>query len=292
MSASAAVLAGHRLARWLGTPAPWIVGVLNVTPDSFADGGRFLAPERARHRAEEMIQEGATVVEVGGESTAPGSRPLDADTEWRRIAPVLEALAGRLPLAVDTYHAATAARALALGVGMINDVSALRADPAMAEVVAASEAVLVLMHAKDAPLPHVSARPRQYRDLVNEVADFLLERAQAAVRAGIGAERIVLDPGWGRFLSLDPEPSWELLRAFASLAARLHPFPVMVAVSRKGFLPAPLEERDPLSQLAALHALEHGAALVRTHHVRMMRQFLEVWRKLGRLPPAPDSVRT
>lgn len=263
---------------------PVIVGVLNVTPDSFSDGGLHLAPGRAVARALEMMEEGADLVEVGGESTAPGSRPLSAEEEWARIGPVLEALAGRVPLVVDTYHADTAARALGLGALAVNDVSALRADPAMAATVARAGAGLVLMHAKDQPLPHASDRPAHYADVVADIAAFLLRQAHAAIEAGVDPGAIVLDPGWGRFVSLDPEHSFELLRRMDELVRRLDPFPVMVALSRKGFLGGRLEERDPLSQLAALHAVEKGARFVRTHHVRMMRQFLELARRLGRLP--------
>ncbi len=276
----------HRLHSLLAAPPPWILGVLNLTPDSFSDGGRFGDPESAIAAARAMMREGAAAVDVGGESTAPGRKPVDAATELARIEPVVRALAPEMPLSIDTYHAATAARCLELGARIINDVSALRADPAMVEVVAGSEAALILMHAKDAPLPHVSPRPARYRDVVEEVAAFLLERADFAVRRGIAAERIILDPGWSAFLSHDPEDSWRLLAAFDRFVARVAPFPVMVAVSRKGLLKVPMEERDPLSQLLALFALEAGAALVRTHHVRMMRQFLEAAAKCGRRPAA------
>ena len=263
---------------------PVVVGVVNVTPDSFSDGGLHLAPDRAVARALAMMEEGADLVEVGGESTAPGSRPLSEEEEWARIGPVLAELAGRVPLVVDTYHAGTAARALDLGVLAINDVSALRADAAMAVTVARAGAGLVLMYAKDAPLPPASERPVHHGDVVAEVTAFLRRQAEVAVAAGVDAGAIVLDPGWGRFLSLDPEDSFELLRRFDEVAASLSPFPAMVAVSRKGFLGGRLDERDPLSQLAALHAVEKGARFVRTHHVRMMRQFLELATRLGRLP--------
>ncbi len=276
----------HPLTGITGSPPPWIMGVLNVTPDSFSDGGRYERFEAAVARAREMCAEGAAIVDVGGESTAPGSRPLDAETELSRIRPVVAALASEIPLSVDTYHARTAAACLALGARIINDVSALRADPALARVVAEAGAVLMMMHAKDAPLPHAGDRPAHYRDPVAEIADFLLRRVDVALAAGIAPERIVLDPGWGRFVSLDPAHSWELLRRFEELAERLAPFPLLVGVSQKGFLGVPMAERPPLSQLAALHALERGAALVRTHHPRMMRRFLDAAERMGRSFPA------
>lgn len=266
---------------------PWIMGVLNVTPDSFSDGGRHLAPETAIAAAREMRAEGATIVDVGGESTAPGSRPVDAAEEQRRVLPVVERLGHEMPLSIDTYRASTAERCLALGAAMINDVSALRADPGLARVVAEHEAGLVLMHAKDGPLPHASDRPAHYRDVVAEIGEFLLRRAEVAIRAGVRETNIALDPGWGRFLALDPAPTWELLDRFDELVARLHPFPVVVGISRKGFLGGDLAERDALSQLLALEAVGKGAAIVRTHNVRLMRRFLETAGRLGhRLPAA------
>ncbi len=276
----------HPLAPMTGSAPPWIMGVLNVTPDSFSDGGRYAGFEAACARAREMVAEGASIVDVGGESTAPGSRPLDPEEELARIRPVVAALAPEMPLSIDTYHARTAAACLALGARIVNDVSALRADPELARVVAEAGAVLVMMHAKDAPLPHASDRPARYRDPVAEIAGFLLRRVEVALAAGIAAERIVLDPGWGRFVSLDPAHSFELLRRFGELAERLAPFPLLVGVSQKGFLGVPMAERPPLAQLAALHALERGAALVRTHHPRMMRRFLELADSMGRDFPA------
>ncbi len=280
------MVGGFRDITALARTRPVIVGVLNVTPDSFSDGGLHLEPAAAVARARAMVAEGADLVEVGGESTAPGRRPLAAADEWRRIEPVITALAGEIPLVVDTYHAETAARALAQGVWAINDVSALRAEPALAQVVAQAGGGLVLMHAKDAPLPHASERPAHYGDVVAEIASFLEVQARRAVAAGVAADAIVLDPGWGRFISLDPEDSFTLLRRFRELVARLAPFPVMVAVSRKGFLGGPMEERDALSQLAALHAVEQGARFIRTHRPAMMRRFLELARRLGRPIPA------
>jgi dihydropteroate synthase len=134
--------------------------------------------------------------------------------------------------------------------------------------------VLVMMHAKDGPLPHATDRPARYRDVVREVGDWLAARVDVALAAGIDADQLVLDPGWGRFLSLEPADSWEMLARFDQLAARLAPIPLVVGISRKGFFGVPLQERDPLSQFTSLVAVQKGAALVRTHHVRMAAQFL------------------
>jgi dihydropteroate synthase len=167
---------------------------------------------------------------------------------------------------------------------MVNDVSALRADPGMADVAREHGCRLVMMHAKDGPLPHATEAPRLYADIVLEIGDFLAARVEHALGRGIRQENLVLDPGWGRFVSLDSADSWRLLEGFARLAERLAPIPLMVGVSRKGFLGVPMAERDPVSQLAALLAVARGARWVRTHEPRMMRQFLEAWRRMGMAP--------
>ena len=273
----------------LPPPAPWIMGVLNVTPDSFSDGGQHLAVAAAVAQGSAMLAEGAHLLDIGGEATSPGARPLDAADELARIEPIVTALAGEAVLSIDTYHAATAARCLELGAKIINDVSALRADPAMADVVREHGAVLVMMHAKDGPLPHATDAPRGYGDVVREIGDFLAGRVDHALSRGIPAERLVLDPGWGRFVSLDPAHSFELLRRFDELALRFRPIPLLVGSSRKGFLGVPMQDRDPVSQLAALAAIARGALFVRTHAPRMMRQFLDMADRIGFSPAAPAA---
>ena len=276
----------HRLVNLLGGGAPWLMGVVNVTPDSFSDGGRHLAADAAVAHGRRLVADGAHLLDLGGESTAPGSRPITSDEELGRLEPVVRALAGEAVLSIDTYHAATAARCIELGAAVVNDVSALRADPEMAAVVRDLRPVLVMMHAKDGPLPHATDRPAHYGDVVGDVADWLSARIDTALAAGIDAEQIVVDPGWGKFLSLEPVHSWEVLARFEQLVTRLTPIPVLVGTSRKGFLGGRLAERDPVSQLTALVAVEKGAALIRTHEVRMAAQFLDAAERMGRPLPA------
>jgi dihydropteroate synthase len=266
----------HRLAELLGTPTPWIMGVLNVTPDSFADGGLFLSPEAAEAQARRLAADGAAIIDIGGESTAPGSQAIGWAEELARIEPVVRALAASHLLSIDTYHARTAARCLELGARIVNDVSAGRAEPEIADVAAEHGAVLVMMYAKDGPLPHATDRPVVYQDVTAEIGDWLAARIDWALSRGLTAEQLVVDPGMGRFVSLDPADSWRLLAGMERLVARLAPVPVLVGTSRKGFLGVPLEERDPVSQLTGLLSVQKGAAIVRTHNARMMRQFLEV----------------
>ena len=266
----------HRLVPLLGSLAPWIMGVLNVTPDSFADGGQFLAAEAAEAQARRLAADGAAIIDIGGESTAPGSRPVGWEEELARIEPVVASLSAGQALSIDTYHARTAARCLELGARIVNDVSAGRAEPEIADVVREHDAVLVMMYAKDGPLPHATDRPVTYQDVTAEIADWLLRRIEWAMARGLAPEQLVIDPGMGRFVSLDPADSWRLLRELDRLVARLAPVPVLIGTSRKGFLGLPLAERDPVSQLTGLLAVQRGAAIVRTHHARMMRQFLDV----------------
>jgi dihydropteroate synthase len=268
-----------------GRPSAGVIGVVNVTPDSFSDGGRYFGDEAAIAHGRSLIAEGADLLDVGGESTAPGSKPIDAASELSRIEGVVRVLAGEVPLSIDTYRAVTAARCLELGATMVNDVSALRADPDLAAVVKEHRALLALSHVKDSPLPHATDDPRVYEDVIAEIGDFLLARVDVALAAGIDERDLILDPGWGRFISLDPDDSWRMLRGFECLVKRLYPMPLMVCTSRKGFLAVPMEDRDPVSQLTALVGVMKGGRFIRTHRPRMAQQFLEVAVKMGLLEP-------
>ncbi|MFQ6049417.1 MAG: dihydropteroate synthase, partial [Phycisphaerae bacterium] len=177
---------------------PLVMGVLNVTPDSFSDGGDFFEPDAAVRQAERMIRQGADIIDVGGESTRPGSQPTPADEQIRRTVPVLERIRARdrqIVLSIDTRCAAVARAGLEAGADMVNDISALRDDPAMAELVARRGAAVVLMHMKGTPAT-MQNRP-VYRDVVAEVCQFLQQRVAAAVAAGIRRQSIVIDPGIG-----------------------------------------------------------------------------------------------
>lgn len=261
------------------TKPPNIVGILNVTPDSFSDGGLFLDPKTAIDRAFQLREEGADFVEVGGESTRPGSEPIPLDEEWRRIEPVLKVIVREIPTAVDTYRAAIAERALALGASLINDVSGLRADPEMARVVARGNARLVIMHSKEpGSRPHASEISRKYRELLPEVGEFLLRQARSAEELGVKRDNIILDPGLGKFLSLDPEDSWQLLSQMKQLTTL--GYPILLGASRKGFLGQ--DNVDSISALLSVFGALQGISYVRVHNVKMTHQFLSTWTKLTR----------
>jgi dihydropteroate synthase len=248
-------------------PRPAVVGVVNVTPDSFSDGGRFLRPEAAVALALGYLEEGATLVDVGGESTRPGSEGVSSEEELGRIEPVLERLQG-LPVSVDTSKAAVARRALELGAIMVNDVTALRGDPELAGVVADADAYLCLMHMLGEPRT-MQDDPR-YGDVVSEVKAFLEERLAAAVAAGIPEERVCLDPGIG--FGKTVEHNVELLARLDELVALGRP--VLVGASRKRFLGRLLGDPDAVTGpvaagvAVAVLAYERGASLFRVHDVR------------------------
>jgi dihydropteroate synthase len=248
-------------------PRPSVMGVINVTPDSFSDGGVHLQPAAAAAAGWRMLDEGAAILDVGGESTRPGSEGVSLDEELRRVVPVLEGLHGA-PLSIDTAKAAVARRALELGAEMVNDVTALRGDPETAEVVAESGAYLCLMHMQGEPRT-MQANPT-YEDVVSEVAAFLEERLRFAVGAGIDEVRICLDPGIG--FGKTAEQNFELIRRLDVLTSLGRP--VLVGFSRKSSLGRvlgnPNATTGPLaaSLAAAVTAYERGATILRAHDVR------------------------
>jgi dihydropteroate synthase len=248
-------------------PRPSVMGVVNVTPDSFSDAGVNFDPADAAAAARRMVEEGVAIVDVGGESTRPGAAAVSADEELRRVERVLERLEG-LPLSIDTSKAAVARRALELGAELVNDVTALRGDAAMAEVVAESGAYLCLMHMQGEPRT-MQADPR-YDDVVAEVKAFLEERLAAAVAAGIAEQRICLDPGIG--FGKTVEHNFELVRRLPELTELGRP--VVVGFSRKSSLGKLLGDASATtgsvaaSVGAAVAAYERGATILRVHDVR------------------------
>jgi dihydropteroate synthase len=248
-------------------PRPSVMGVVNVTPDSFSDGGAYLQPAAGVAAGWRMLDEGAAIVDVGGESTRPGSAGVSLEEELRRVVPVLEGLRGA-PISIDTTKADVARRALELGAELVNDVTALRGDPAMAEVVAESGAYVCLMHMQGEPRT-MQVRPT-YDDVASEVAAFLEQRLRFAVDAGIAEERICLDPGIG--FGKTVEQNFELVRRLDVLTSLGRP--VLIGFSRKSslgrILGDPTATSGPLSASVAIAvvAYERGATILRAHDVR------------------------
>jgi len=251
-----------------GSRRALVMGILNVTPDSFSDGGLYYERDAAVARAEEMAGEGADIIDVGGESTRPGAEPVPEEEQVRRVVPVIEAIARRLetPISIDTSRAAVARRALDAGAQIINDVTALRDDPMMAPLAAERGAPVVLMHMKGTP--RTMQIDPTYEDVVREVVSFLHERIEAAVSQGVRREQIVVDPGFGFGKTL--EHNLELLRRLDELASL--GAPILVGTSRKSMLGEILSvgPRDRVFGMAATVAvaLERGVEMVRVHDVR------------------------
>ncbi|MGH8751852.1 MAG: dihydropteroate synthase [Burkholderiales bacterium] len=259
----------------LSLSRPLIMGIVNVTPDSFSDGGKFISAPAAIAHAYQLAQEGADILDVGGESTRPGAQPVSLDEELHRVLPVLQGLRDSgVPVSVDTGKPEVMRAAIESGASMINDVNALRAPGAL-ETVAASAAGVCLMHMQGTPLT-MQQNPH-YRDVLSEVTHFLQQRIAAAQAVGIARERICIDPGIGFGKNL--EHNLTLLKNVGAL--RVAGVPVLIGVSRKSLLEkiAGLEvyDRVHVSVAAALLAVQKGAAIVRVHDVKATRDALAVY---------------
>ena len=260
---------------------PLVMGVVNITPDSFSDGGDYFEVGRAVARAKQLVSEGADILDLGGESSRPGAAPLPLDEERRRVIPVLDKIVGLgVPVSVDTTKPEIMRDALASGASMINDIFALR-NPGAINAIAASDAGICLMHMQGRP-KHMQRAP-VYGDVLSEVSEFLRDRARCLLDQGIDANRIVLDPGFGFGKTL--EHNLELLRGISTIAAL--GFPVLVGLSRKSLLGRMTGQSDAKSRLgssvaAALVAVVNGASIVRAHDVAETRDALLVWQAAGK----------
>ena len=261
----------------LSLARPLVMGIVNVTPDSFSDGGRHATTTAALAHCERLVAEGADILDIGGESTRPGAHGLASDEELARVLPVLQgALTLGVPVSVDTSNPALMQRALDEGADIVNDVRALQRPGALACVAAYPQAGVCLMHMRGEP--DTMQAQTHYDDVLAEVAAFLRERLNELAAVGIGAERVLLDPGIG--FAKGPEHNLALLREQARLAQAL-PRPLLVGWSRKGTLGLitgrPVGERLAASVAAALAAAHHGAAVLRVHDVAATVDALKVW---------------
>ncbi len=263
-------------------PGPVVVGILNVTPDSFSDGGDFFDPEAAAEHATTMLDEGADMLDVGGESTRPGSDPVSQEEEIRRVVPVLKRILSVCPeavISVDTYRSGTAKAALEAGASLVNDVTALRGDPGMVSLIEEAACPVILMHMQGEP--KTMQKEPNYQDVVREVRNFLAERAEYAVAAGVRLENIIVDPGIGFGKNL--EHNLALLRNLDALVDL--GFPVLIGTSRKSFVERVTgvqEARDRVFGTVAttVLAFEQGATFFRVHDVRANREALAVARAI------------
>jgi dihydropteroate synthase len=268
----------------------YIMGILNVTPDSFSDGGKFFSVDNAVKHAIKMEKEGADIIDIGGESTRPGSKPISIDEEINRVIPVIEELVNRIniPLSIDTYKSEVAKKALDLGVTMVNDITALRSDKNLVSLVAWYDVPICLMHMMGEP-KNMQLNPT-YDDVVKEIYDFLKERANFAISSGILKDKIIIDPGlgFGKRTGNGIEDNQEIIYRLSELKEL--GYPILIGASRKTFIgntcgcKKPLSVNDRLegSIAAASTAVMNGADIVRVHDVKETRQSLNLVDKIVR----------
>ncbi|MBU0668412.1 dihydropteroate synthase [Patescibacteria group bacterium] len=255
------------------------MGILNITPDSFSDGGKFLDVNKACERALQMAAEGADIIDIGGESTGPGSQNVSLQEEIKRVIPVIEKVRGKinLPISIDTYKHQVALHALNIGADMVNDVTAMRGDGEMAKILAEYDVPVVLMYAKD-QTPRTTTESFKYNDVMATVKTFLRERIEYGMQAGIKRDRFIIDPGMGAFVSSDPRYSLEILRRLNELPEL--ELPILIGASRKSFigktLDLPAGQRLEGGLACAAIAVLHGASIIRTHDVKETRRVIDM----------------
>ena len=262
-----------------------IMGIINVTPDSFSDGGKYANVEAAVMRAKQMVADGADIIDIGGESSRPGAEPITANEECRRIIPVVQALAeqSQIPISVDTYKAKVAREALSAGACVINDITALHGDPNMCQIIADAQAGVILMHMQG--VPATMQKAPTYQNVVTEVHAWLTEVASQAVDRGIDSSRIMIDPGIGFGKTFDH--NLEILRHLMQF--RGIGYPMLVGVSRKKFigriLDLPVHQREEGTAATVAWSIINGANVVRVHDVAKMKQVAQVIDTICRTKP-------
>lgn len=272
--------------------APLIMGILNVTPDSFSDGGKFLNPEIAFQKALRLIANGAQIIDIGGESTGPGSVSISEKVELHRVLPVIKKLVdyrARNPrphflISIDTYKPYIAQAAIQAGIDIVNDVTALRfGGPEMAELIAKNRIPLILMYSKD-PTARTTKKKVRYQNVIKTISNFLKRRIQFAHNHDIKQSQIIIDPGMGAFISGIGQYSFDILKSLSQLQQL--GYPIIIGTSRKGFLGEALGDAPPNQRLigtilTSLHAIQNGASIIRVHDVAEIKQALTIWKKIA-----------
>lgn len=261
-----------------------IMAVLNITPDSFSDGGKFNEAETALKQAKKLIKQGADILDVGAESSGPGSKTVTDRSEFKRLKPIIEKFqaAGihkQVTLSIDTYKANIADYALQNGFTIVNDVTGLRADKQMAATIAKYDAKVVIMYSKD-PTARTTKKATDYKNIIKTISEFLKKQTNYAIKQGIKPENIIIDPGMGAFLSTKPEYSWEVINRLAELKPL--GFPILVGTSRKSFLGGPLEDRDIPTLIADTIATYNGADVLRVHAIQNHKYIKSIQNNLAK----------
>jgi len=254
-----------------------IMGILNLTPDSFSDGGQFNETELASKRIKEMIAQGADIIDIGGQSTGPGSADVSVEEELARVRPIIDKVfdnngSDNVMYSIDTYRAKVASYALEHGFNMVNDVTALRGDPEMLAVLLKYEPYVVLMYSKD-ETPRTTKEAVEYDDVIVSIKTFLMERVALLVEAGFPEDKIIIDPGMGAFISSISDYSFEVINRLKEL--RLLGYPILVGISRKSCLGGKLEELDQPSVDWSLRAIKNGATIIRIHNVEALKKAIQ-----------------
>lgn len=256
--------------------SPKIMGVLNVTPDSFSDGGQFNETRNSKFETRNLIKLGVDIIDIGGESTGPGSKDVSLEEEMKRIKPVIDyisenKLTEKSLFSIDTYKSEVAEYALEHGFGMVNDVTALRGDSNMTGVLLKYQPYVILMYCKD-DTPRTTTESVEYDDVIASVKTFLLDRISQLVEAGFPEDKIIIDPGMGMFVSANPKYSFEIIERLGELKSL--GYPICVGVSRKSFLGGKLEDREQPSVDWSLKALQNGASIIRIHNAGLLKKAL------------------
>jgi len=250
-----------------------IMGILNITPDSFSDGGQFIRIKDYELRIKQMISSGVGIIDIGGESTGPGSPDVSLEEEMGRIKPVVDyinknKLTDKISFSIDTYKSEVAEYALQNGFKMVNDVTALRGDPKMIDILVKYKPYVILMYSKD-NTPRTTTESVEYDDVIASIKTFLVDQISILIQAGFPEEKIIIDPGMGMFVSANPDYSFEIIDRLHEL--KQLSYPILVGVSRKSFLGGEVEDRDPASAKYTKKALQNGADIVRVHNVELIK---------------------
>lgn len=251
-----------------------IMGVLNITTDSFSDGGKYNSPQKALKRAIEMQKQGATIIDIGAEASGPGSKNVSAKKELQLLIPTLKLLKQHLtiPVSIDTYKASVALKCLENGANIINDITGLRGDKKLAKVIAKFGCPISIMHSKDSTA-RTTIKKKIYKSVTTQTVQFLEKQINYALLQGIKRSQIIIDPGMGHFISSTPDYSYELLLKLHEL--KKLKAPILIGLSRKSFLGGELSKRDELGKLPSAIAYLNGARIIRTHDVQGLKSFFE-----------------
>ena len=251
---------------------PLLMGILNVTPDSFSDGGKFTSSKEALEHVNQFIEDGADIIDIGAESTFGPESQITAEKEWKRLEPILTQIKyDEVFVSLDTYKSEVAENALKLGVQMINDVTALRGDDQMMDVLVKYQPYVCLMYSAD-ETPYASRKNHQYDDVIQTLSDFLSKQSHLLLDRGFPKEKIILDPGLGFFLSSDPAVSWEVIDRLEEMKSL--GFQILIGPSMKSFLGGNIEERGEKTLEASRKCLKNGADILRIHDVKSHLELL------------------